>query len=113
MLALLFEGGDILKIFVNKEELDDSDEWPISFFEFPSSAFVTMLVTTMLILIPLFLGLRISVNREGVGIFAGQQQQPPQNQGQVNNNNPAQQPQPQPQPNVVNPAPQPQAQPPQ
>ncbi len=85
MLGLLFEGGDILKIFVNKEELFDLDEWPLSFIEFPSSSFVTMLVTSLLILIPLFLGLRISVNREGGNIFAGQQ--------------PAQGAQPHPQPN--------------
>ncbi len=77
LIALLFEGGDILKIFVNKEELLDIDEWTISFMEFPSSSLITMLVTTLLILIPLFLGLRISVNREGVGnIF--QPNNPPQ-----------------------------------
>jgi len=83
MLALLFEGGDLLKIFVSKEELIDVDNWRMSFIDFPSSSFVTMIVTSLLILIPLFLGLRISVNREGVGnIFPGQQQPQANNQGQ-------------------------------
>eukprot|EP01022_Parablepharisma_sp_SALTPOND_P007696 TRINITY_DN1324_c0_g1_i1.p1 TRINITY_DN1324_c0_g1~~TRINITY_DN1324_c0_g1_i1.p1 ORF type:complete len:693 (+),score=40.15 TRINITY_DN1324_c0_g1_i1:5307-7385(+) len=96
MLGLLFEGGDILKIFVSKEELFDLDDWPLSFIEFPSSSLVTMLVTSLLILIPLFLGLRISVNREGVGnIFAPQQQnnappqQPPNAQPAPQQNAPA------------------------
>ena len=89
MLALLFEGGDLLKIFVSKEELIDVDNWRMSFIDFPSSSFVTMLVTSLLILIPLFLGLRISVNREGVGnIFPGQVQPQQNNQNQEINQNP-------------------------
>eukprot|EP00831_Metopus_contortus_P010126 TRINITY_DN13933_c0_g1_i1.p1 TRINITY_DN13933_c0_g1~~TRINITY_DN13933_c0_g1_i1.p1 ORF type:complete len:164 (-),score=33.49 TRINITY_DN13933_c0_g1_i1:168-659(-) len=66
-LILMFEAGDILKIFVNQEELEDVDELPLNLTEFPSSSILTMVITLLLVMIPLFLGLRISLNRGGLG----------------------------------------------
>ena len=64
MMAILFEGGDILKVFIDWEELLKIDNWPLSFLEMPSNLFMMILITLSLILFPLFLTFRLLLNRE-------------------------------------------------
>eukprot|EP00826_Nyctotherus_ovalis_P026240 TRINITY_DN2050_c0_g3_i8.p1 TRINITY_DN2050_c0_g3~~TRINITY_DN2050_c0_g3_i8.p1 ORF type:complete len:221 (+),score=56.00 TRINITY_DN2050_c0_g3_i8:110-772(+) len=67
MMAILFEGGDILKVFIDWEELLKIDSWSLSLIEMPSNPFMMMLITLLLILFPLLMTLRILLNRDRNG----------------------------------------------
>ena len=59
ILILVYDGGDIVKIFVDKDEISQVDEWSFPILYFMSEYVVMALVTLFLIVIPLWAGIRM------------------------------------------------------